>query len=146
MVKDKFTFQLASDESTLADAYQVQQQVFTGEQGIPEELVFDKDDNGALHIIIREGKQVIGTARVTFPRAEQAKLERMAILKPYRGRGLGSRMVSFIVAEMKNGEIKEIVLNAQYEVIPFYETCGFQSIGLPFQEVGKKHIKMELRY
>ena len=142
----KFTFKLTADDYELESAFKVRREVFIKEQGIPQDVVFDNSDRTATHVIIKHGENVIGTARVRFIENKHAKLERMAILKPYRGRGLGSKMVSFIVAEMKNSDIKAIVLNAQYEVIAFYETCGFQSIGLPLQEAGKKHVKMELRY
>ena len=81
MAANEFIFQLAESDSDLKGAYQVRQQVFITEQGIPAELVFDSGDSCATHFIIRDGHHVIGTARISFPKPEQAKLERMAILK-----------------------------------------------------------------
>jgi hypothetical protein len=34
------------------------------------------------------------------------------------------------------------ILDPQLEVAPFYKSCGFQEVGLPFREAGIKHIKM----
>jgi len=143
MATNEFTYKLAEDEDELKGAFEVRRQVFAEEQGIQEDLVFDSSDSGAIHVVIKDGQSVIGTVRVRFLETEQTKLERMAILRPFRGMGLGKRMMSFILEELKSKEIKEITLHAQYEVIPFYEACGFDTVGLPFEEAGIKHIKME---
>ncbi|MCK5593546.1 GNAT family N-acetyltransferase [Candidatus Bathyarchaeota archaeon] len=47
--------------------------------------------------------------------------------------------------ELKNRHVEEVVLHAQYSVVAFYKSCGFEELGLPFWEVGIKHIKMQKR-
>ena len=66
----------------------------------------------------------------------------MVVLRPFRHRGIGSRIVSFLDGELKNRQIRQVVLHAQYAVVAFYKSCGFEELGLPFVEAGIKHIKM----
>jgi predicted GNAT family N-acyltransferase len=72
----------------------------------------------------------------------QAKLERMAVLKHYRRKGIGSRMLLFLDTVWKNRRVQQVIIHAQLKVIPFYMSCGFHPVGLPFQEAGIEHITM----
>ena len=73
-------YKLVDNEGELKGAMEVRQRVFVEEQGVAGELEFDKDDREALHMVVKDGRGVIGTARVLFFTDNQAKLERIAIL------------------------------------------------------------------
>ena len=137
------SYKLVTSDSELKAAFEVRRQVFTEEQGISEELEFDNHDREALHMVANDEERVIGTARILFLTANQAKLERMAVLKPFRRKGIGSGIISFLNEELRNKQVEQVVLRAQYAVVAFYKSCGFEESGLPFQEAGIKHIKME---
>ena len=141
----KLGYKLVASNRDLKEAFEVRKKVFTEEQGTPEDLEFDNHDREALHMVVKDGERVIGTARVLFLTANQAKIERMAILKPFRHRGIGRSIISFLNEELKNRHVEEVVLHAQYSVVAFYKSCGFRESGLPFCEVGIKHIKMQKR-
>ena len=117
--------------------------MFVEEQDISEDLVFDEHDEEALHMVVKDGERVIGTARVLFLAAHQAKLERMAVSKHFRRRGIGRDIISFLIEELRNRQVEQVVLHAQYLVVAFYESCGFEKSGSPFWEAGIKHIKMQ---
>lgn len=140
---DKLSYKLVTSDRELKAAFEVRLQVFVEEQGISEELELDDLDQEALHMVVKDGERVIGTARVLFLTANQAKIERMAILKPFRRRGIGKGIISFLNEELRNKQVEQVVLHAQYAVVAFYKSCGFEESGLPFQEAGIKHIKME---
>jgi len=140
---DKLSYKLVTSDRELKAAFEVRLQVFVEEQGISEELELDDLDQEALHMVVKDGERVIGTARVLFLTANQAKIERMAILKPFRRRGIGRGIISFLNEELRNKQVEQVVLHAQYAVVAFYKSCGFEESGLPFQEAGIKHIKME---
>ena len=142
----EFTYKLVENDSELKGAFDVRRRVFVEEQGISEDLVFDDCEDEAMHLVVKDSESVIGTARVRFLEDRQARLERMAVLKPFRGIGIGERMMSFLVEELGSREIERVVLHAQYEVIGFYKTCGFSTLGLPFWEAGVKHLKMERKF
>ena len=138
----KFGYKLVTDNVELQEAFEVRRQVFVREQGISEDLVFDEHDREALHMVVKDGERVIGTARVQFLADNQARLERMAILKRYRRKGIGKEMLLFLDAVWKDKQVQQVIIHAQLEVVPFYKLCGFDEFGLPFREAGIKHIKM----
>jgi len=138
-------YKFVENERELKGAFEVRRQVFTEEQNVPEELEFDRDDGEALHVVVKDGEGVIGTARVLFLANSQAKLERMAILKPFRRRGIGRGIISFLNEELKNRGVAQVILHAQCAAAAFYKSCGFEESSSPFWEVGIKHIKMQKR-
>jgi len=145
-VMKEFTYKLAENDRELNDAFAVRRQAFVEEQGVSEDIVFDGCEDRAMHMVVKDGESVIGTARVRFLDDGQAKLERMAVLKPFRGVGIGKRIMSFLIEELKGKEVERVVLHAQYGVIEFYKACGFNPLDLPFEEAGIKHLKMEKKF
>lgn len=137
-------YRFVVDEADLKAAFDVRQQVFVEEQGISRELEYDGLDNEAIHMLVMDGGNVIGTARVRFLADNQAKIERMAILKPFRRKGIGRGIISFLIAESKRRRVKHVILHAQHDVLPFYRSCGFEEVGGPFWEAGIKHLKMQM--
>ena len=134
-------------EEELQGANEVRRQVFVMEQGIAEGLVFEKaEGSDEIDVVVKNEGMVIGTARVVYPDDDTAKIERMAVLKSFRNKGVGKRIISFLNEEFKRKKITHIVLHAQYQVIDFYRACGFHESGLPFEEAGIRHVKMEMRY
>jgi len=138
-------FKLVASEEEMQGALAVRKQVFIEEQNIPPEIELDEDDSRALHMVVRDGEKSIGTARVLFPAPGQAKIERMAVLKPLRRRGIGRQIISFLSQVLDEKQIEQAILHAQYPAVPFYKSCGFEETGTPFYEAGIKHIKMQRR-
>jgi len=138
----KFGYKLVTGDVELQEAFAVRRQVFVREQGISEDLVFDGHDREALHMVVKDGERVIGSARVQFLAGNQAKLERMAVLKRYRRKGIGKEILLFLDAVWKDKQVQQVIIHAQLEVVPFYKLCGFDEFGSPFREAGIKHIKM----
>lgn len=141
----KFSYKLVTGDDELQEAFEVRKQVFVREQGISEDLVFDGHDREALHIMVKDGERVIGSARVRLLADNQAKLERMAILNHYRRKGIGREMLLFLDAVWKDKQVQQVIIHAQLEVVPFYKLYGFDEFGLPFREAGIKHIEMHKR-
>jgi predicted GNAT family N-acyltransferase len=140
---DKFRYKLVASDRELKEAIEVRKKVFVEEQGVPEDMELDGLDSQALHMVVKDGERVIGTARVMFLPDRQAKIERMAILKPVRRKGIGRGIISFLNKELKNKQVKQVILHSQYSAVGFYKSCGFEEAGLPFFEAGIKHIKMQ---
>lgn len=138
-----YQYKLVDNESELKDAFRIRRRVFITEQNIPPNLEYDEDDRTALHMLAKDGGEAIGTARVLFLSNNQAKLERLAVLKSFRGRGIGSEIISFLEKELKKQGVKKVILHAQCRAIAFYKSCGYQETGTPFWEVDIKHIKMQ---
>jgi len=140
---DNLRYKLVENDKELEEALDIRKRVFVEEQGIPETLEQDGNDSSALHMVVKNGDITVGTVRIRFLNNQQAKLERMAILKPSRGTGIGKGIITFLEEEFKKRGIEQIVLHAQYYVIDFYIKCGFRETGLPFLEADIQHIRME---
>jgi len=139
----ELNYKLVTNDKELKGAFEVRRQVFVAEQSIPEDLELDGLDKKALHMVVKDGERVIGTARVLFLANSQAKIERMAVLKPFRGIGIGKKIISFLNEELKNRQVEEVVLHAQCSVVAFYKSCGFKELGPAFWEAGIRHLKMQ---
>ena len=128
----------------MAAASAVRREVFVDEQGVSEEEEYDGLDKTALHYLVTDGDRTIATTRVRFLSMATAKVERMAVLKPYRRQGVGTRILTFILDDLRTQRKEMVVLHAQTRVREFYRSCGFEETGEPFQEAGIEHIEMRL--
>jgi predicted GNAT family N-acyltransferase len=124
-------------------AFGIRMRVFVREQGVPKEIEMDRDDDRALHFLAFAAGKAVGTARIVM-RHGRAKIGRMAVLKGYRGRGVGKELLKRAVATARRRRAQTIYLHAQVPVIGFYEILGFQCAGRVFEEAGIPHRKMIL--
>ena len=135
---------LARNLSERKEAFKVRYEVFTEEQKIDTKLDFDGKDKDAKQVIaILDGK-VIGTTRLRFIK-KKVKLERLAILKVYRGKGYGKDIMDYVVKYSRLKKTPEITFHSQYYAREFYSKCGFSERGDPFDEANIKHIEMFMR-
>ncbi|HEX7229974.1 MAG TPA: GNAT family N-acetyltransferase [Candidatus Binatia bacterium] len=124
-------------------AFAIRMRVFVREQGVPAEIELDDDDQHAIHFLAIISGRVVGTARLVM-HGSGAKIGRMAVLKRYRGKGVGAALLKrSITAARRRGAVK-IFLHAQVPVIEFYEKMGFHCVGRVFDEAGIAHRKMIL--
>lgn len=115
--------------------------VFIHEQQIPEDLEWDEFDLISMHVLaLNSNGQPIGTARFL----PDGHVGRMAVLKEWRGKGLGSAMLLRILEELRSQHMQKAILNAQTTAVKFYEKFGFQVSGKEFMEVGIPHVRMIL--
>jgi predicted GNAT family N-acyltransferase len=135
-------FKSVSTAAELRNAFSVRQLVFVEEQQIAKEEEYDGLDDTAVHFIALKGEQVIGTARLRFPSPEYGKIERMAVLKQFRRRGIGKGLLDCIEKELKKRQITRIVLHAQTVAVPFFRACGIIENGPVFLEAGIEHVNM----
>ncbi|MEO0394058.1 MAG: GNAT family N-acetyltransferase, partial [Pseudomonadota bacterium] len=88
--------------------------------------------------------QPIGTTRLNW-QGGKLKIQRVAVLKDYRGTGAGAAMIKAAITEANNRSgIDMVVLDAQVSVIGFYEKLGFVATGRVFLDAGIDHRFMKL--
>ena len=122
------------------DAKKVRELVFMQEQGFTNE--FDEIDNIACHITIYEDNQLVGCARVfTQGNAKEVHIGRIAILKPYRKLGYGSKLVQACESQFQQEEV-DFVLSSQYDKKAFYESLGYRERGDIYLDETVPHIEM----
>jgi predicted GNAT family N-acyltransferase len=125
----------------LKKAFALRNRVFVREQGVPEAMESDGDDQRALHFLAFVGRRAVGTARIVL-RGGSAKIGRMAVLKSQRKKGIGTKLLKRAIATAHRQGARRIYLHAQVAVIDFYGAAGFRCAGPIFQEAGIAHRKM----
>jgi len=114
--------------------------VFVQEQCVPKNIEMDGKDVDCNHFLICKKNEPIGTARLQ----SNGKIERVSILKPERKKGLGTKLMEFIINSAKKKELEKIYLHSQMDSIDFYKSLGFKEKGGMFQEAGINHVLMVL--
>ncbi|MEJ5205845.1 GNAT family N-acetyltransferase [Acinetobacter junii] len=122
------------------DAKFIRKQVFIIEQNIPEEEEWDDQDMISDHFVVYDQDQPIATARLL----QNNSVGRVAVLKAYRGQGIGSMIMLEIIRQAHQQDRKFLHLSSQVHAISFYEKLGFSIQGDAYDECGIPHIKMQL--
>jgi hypothetical protein len=122
------------------DAKFIRKQVFIIEQNIPEEEEWDDQDMISDHFVVYDQDQPIATARLL----QNNSVGRVAVLKAYRGQGIG-RMIMLEIIRLAHRQHRTFLqLSSQVHAISFYEKLGFSIQGDAYDECGIPHIKMQL--
>jgi len=130
--------ELMSWEQARSHASPIRFTVFCEEQGVPREIELDEHDSQSIHAIAYEGTDAVGTARLL----PDGHIGRMAVLKDWRGRGIGGLMLRKLMERAKARGDREIVLSAQVHAVPFYRANGFMEDGSEYLEAGIRHQEM----
>ncbi|MEC9006592.1 MAG: GNAT family N-acetyltransferase [Candidatus Neomarinimicrobiota bacterium] len=117
----------------------IRKNVFIDEQNIPTEIEIDAFEESANYIIAYIDEVPVGTARWREV-DNDIKLERFAVLKNYRKKGIGKQLTEFIIDKTHKDKI--IFLNSQKSAIGFYQKVGFETVGPFFEEANKLHQRM----
>jgi len=133
----------AFSRKQLDQAFGIRLSVFVREQGVPVGIEMDRDDKRALHFLAFKAGKAVGTARVVMHH-RSATIGRMAVLKTYRGKGVGTKLLKRAIVTATRHGAQNIYLHAQVPVIAFYEALAFRCVGPVFTEAGIPHRKMIL--
>ena len=112
--------------------------VFVEEQGVPREIELDEMDGACVHAVAFEGDRAVATGRLL----PDGHIGRMAVLKPWRGRGIGSRMLGRLIEQARSRGDREVALSAQVHAVAFYRAHGFVEDGDAYLEAGILHQAM----
>ena len=136
-------FPVTSDDD-LQSCFAIRREVFVGEQNVPENLEIDGMDPSARQFGVRTDGKIIATCRVRLV-GSAAKIERVAVLKDYRNKGVGRVLMKYLLQELgKGGDIQLFKLSSQAQAVPFYEKLGFKTRGGEYMDAGIPHYDMVL--
>jgi len=113
--------------------------VFINEQNVPVELEWDEFDNDSTHILAYYDNKAVGTARLLA----DGHIGRMAVLKAYRNRNIGKKMLKYLLELAKNTSNNKIQLSAQEHAVGFYKKQGFNITSDVYMDAGIPHYDME---
>jgi predicted GNAT family N-acyltransferase len=133
-------------------ALQIRRRVFVEEQHVPEALEVDGMDPVCRHVLAFErgsasplGAGAVGTARLRpiLATPGAVKVERVAVLPEWRGRGAGSLVMDTVESLAEALGFMQLVVSAQAPVIPWYRRRGYGPVGDRYREAGIEHQRME---
>lgn len=141
LLEQIFIIKVASWQTHTAFLMAVREQVFVKEQHVPVSLEWDGLDETATHLLAQTDQgEVLGCARLTG----NGSIGRMAVLKPWRGKGVGQALLAKAVMLYRQRGIHAITLSAQVHAIPFYEKYGFKVCSQPYLDANIPHVDMRL--
>ncbi|HLC60383.1 MAG TPA: GNAT family N-acetyltransferase [Candidatus Nanoarchaeia archaeon] len=143
MLQKNVKVRLTRNRDELKKVLEVRRVVFIEGQKVLEEREKDGLDISSKHAIVFYKNRVIGCARVRFLN-EKVKLERIALLKNYRRKGIGNILMKYLITYSKKSQSKGIVMHAQYYLKNYYGRFGFKPKGRIFMDAGIRHIEMYL--
>jgi len=112
--------------------------VFVEEQRVPAEIELDEHDARCVHAVAFDRQTPVGTGRLL----PDGHIGRMAVLKEWRGRGVGARLLHALIEKARERGHREVVLSAQIHAMPFYKAHGFTEEGEEYMDAGIPHRDM----
>ena len=138
-----FNVKLVTTDEEKQLAFDVRLKVFVEEQGIPRHLEIDEFDDKAAHFIVQDGEHTIAAARLREISPGVGKVERVCVLKEYRGKRLGVFTMEHIEKYAVDHGLNTLKLNAQTYAVPFYEKLGYVVTSPEFLDAYIPHRAME---
>jgi len=131
------------DQELMGISNKIRTEVFVKEQNVDPVLEYEHEEEGHFYLMYLD-KNPVATAR--WRTTENGiKLERFAMLKEFRNKGLGSVLLGEVMKDVPE-QNQKIYLHAQLKAVPFYERAGFVKEGEIFTEAGIEHYLMEYKY
>ncbi|MFD0710798.1 GNAT family N-acetyltransferase [Paenibacillus sp. GCM10027626] len=138
---------IARSDEQLQLCLNVRKEVFVKEQQVPVELELDEFDaswDACRHFLLLDSGKPIAAARYRMYDERIAKLQRIAVLAPYRGKGLGKQIIEQMEKDIRQQQIDAIILDAQIQAEAFYRKLGYLTISEePFLDAGIWHVRMK---
>ena len=116
----------------------LREEVFIREQSVPAELEWDEYDPLSRHVVAMADDVPIGAGRLL----PDGHIGRLAVLRPWRGMGAGSALLTGLMDVARALGMRRVLLNAQTQALPFYLRHGFRPEGEEFLDAGIPHRRM----
>src|ERR1700733_3289258 len=128
-----------TDPAELEKVFAIRREVFVVEQDCPPELEWEFEDESN-HFLATVNGEPAGACR--WRKTDKGyKLERFAVLKKFRGMGVGQELVKTVLNDLPQ-EAEYIYMHAQIQAVSLYEKFDFVKTGPEFEEAGIRHYKM----
>jgi predicted GNAT family N-acyltransferase len=152
MKSDNLQIGIVRSVAEMEDALSVRRAVFIEEQGVFETEEIDAYDGdpkrvtSSIHVIAYLDGRPVATGRLLLDAlpGQNAYIGRVAVLREYRGCGLGRMVMLALQKEAQCRGYFGITVAAQLHAIRFYESLGYSAYGDVFLDAGIEHRLMDL--
>ena len=138
MMKPEFKVKTATWPDDMATLKAIRFEVFVEEQKVPVEEEIDANDPLSIHAIVWSNGKAAACGRLL----PDGHIGRMAVLKPFRGLGVGALVLQHLIERARQRGDYEVVLSAQTHAIGFYEKFGFAGEGGEYLDCNIPHRDM----
>jgi len=129
-----------TEPNDLETVFAIRRKVFVGEQNCPPELEWEHEEESNHFLATVDG---IPAGASRWRKTDKGyKLERFAVLKNFRGDGVGQALVKAVLNDLP-ADADYVYLHAQLPALSLYERFNFVKTGPEFEEAGIRHYKME---
>ena len=125
------------------DSAAIRRAVFEEEQGFEHE--FGDAVDGMVHIVLYDGDVPVAVCRIIPGKDGECHIGRIAVVREYRGRGIGSAVVTEAEDVARSMGFRESLLSAQVRAKGFYETLGYEAFGDEYLDEYCPHVMMRKR-
>ncbi|MCF6194210.1 MAG: GNAT family N-acetyltransferase [Kangiellaceae bacterium] len=134
---ETFTVETTRWSESCDEILAVRHKVFTIEQHFTEaRTLCDLRDDNCYHLVVRNKEaRVIATGRITA----KGRIGKLAVLLPYRGLGIGSRMLQLLVQVGECKRVDDVSLAAELADRKFFDHHKFNISGPVFMKQGVPH-------
>jgi predicted GNAT family N-acyltransferase len=129
----------------LSQLKNIRDKVFIQEQKVTPQLEWDGMDEKAIHFLVFNDKAAIGCARAIVIK-DHMQLGRMAVLKEYRGQGIGTALIEKAMTTAKLNQLSAIYISAQCHAIDFYKKFGFEVTSDIYLDAEIPHSRYDIRF
>ena len=134
-------------EEQLQQCIAIRKEVFVDEQHVPIEDECDEYDHldaPAIHVLLMEEGEYAATGRIKLLDDSTAKMQRVAVRKPFRGKGIGRSLMLGLEQIARTHGLQTSVLDGQCHAEGFYHSLGYVTVSEePFYDAGILHVRME---
>jgi predicted GNAT family N-acyltransferase len=126
----------------------IRQQVFVEEQHIPGHLEWDGQDPSCCHVVALDPHhQAIGTGRIS----PDGRIGRMAVLKPWRSKGIGSAILDALLELARTKGHHSVYLHSRLEAVYAFMPMDtarvlpqqdFMSTGMPVSQARYPRLRL----
>ncbi len=134
---ESFTIESNNWANVSNEIISIRHKVFMIEQHITQmQSLSDLNDENCHHLLVRNCEaRVIATGRIT----RKGRIGKIAVLLPYRGIGIGSKLLSALVEIGKKQQLGDVSLNAELGGRHFFGQHKFSIAGPVFMKQGVPH-------
>ena len=107
----------------------------------PEFVKVPEDEQGR-HFGLFQDDQIVSVISL-FVTGDTIRFRKFATIKAYQNRGLGSKLLQFVIDDSRNLGYNTIWCDARADAMGFYEKFGFKKISDPFRKEEIEYFKIE---
>ncbi len=135
----KITLKRITTHRELHQAQQIRIEVLEHEQGFPHNVNIDGLDQSAIHVLLLDEENPVGTARLTKLDDKEGIIARIALLRSHQGKGLGKYLIRELEIQALQLGLTTLYIEPLYHLKPFFESIGYRQVN-DFGKEGDHHL------